>query len=165
MKTLILLLLLFPTALFSQQKSEVIELAGKSSGELYVHAKEWLALNTKLGNLLILIDNPSEQKIISTGVKNITYALQNYPTFIDVNYAISLQFKDGRFKYTVDIKSITTKEGWKSYMEKTGMKPVFNKKVAIEANKNAYTLLYKNIDGIISELTSFLKNSNQDINW
>jgi len=181
MKTLILLLLLFPTTLFSQQKSEVIELAGKSSGELYVHAKEWLALNTKLGNLLILIDNPSEQKIISTGVKNITYALQNYPTFIDVNYAISLQFKDGRFRYTVDIKSIkyedgfeisydefksiTTKEGWKSYMEKTGMKPVFNKKVAIEANKNAYTLLYKNIDGIISELTSFLKNSNQDINW
>ena len=181
MKTLTILLLLIPTFLFSQQKSEVVELNGKSSGELYSHAKEWIAFNTNSGNLQIQVDNPTEQKIIGKEVKNITYLLKNYPTYIDVNYAISLQFKDGKFKYAIDIKSIkyedgfeinfedfkliTTKEGWDSYLGKTGLKPVFNKKVATEGNKNVFTLLNNNMDGLITGLTSYLKNGKQEINW
>ena len=182
MKTLIFLLLLIPNLLFSQQKSEVIELCGKSSKELFRNAKEWLVLNTKPGNLFIQIDNPEEQKIIGTGVKNIIYYLQKYRTYIDVNYAISLQFKDGEFEYSIYIKSIkyedgfeisfddfkliTTKEGWKSYLERTGLKPVFNKKIAAKGNRNAYDLLKKDIDGLISELTNYLKsNGKQRINW
>lgn len=181
MKTLIMLLLLIPNFLFSQQKSDVIALSGKSSGELYRNAKEWLVLNTKPGNLFIQIDNPAEQKIIGTGVKRIIYYLQNFRTFIDVNYAISLQFKDGMFEYSIyiksvkyedgfeigyeDFKSITTKDGWKSYLAKTGIKPIFNKKVATEGNRNAYMLLKKDIDGLITELTSYLGNGKQKINW
>ena len=98
-----------------------------------------------------------------------------------MNYAISLQFKDGMFEYSIyiksvkyedgfeisydDFKSITTKDGWKSYLAKTGIKPIFNKKVATEGNKNAYSLLKKDIDGLISELTSYLNNGKQKINW
>lgn len=181
MKTLIMLLLLIPTLLFSQQKSGIIELTGRSSGELYRDAKEWLVLTTKPGNLFIQIDNPAEQKIIGTGMKNITFSLQNYPTYIDVNYAISLQFKDGKFEYSIfiksikyedgfeisyeDFKSITTKDGWKTYLGKTGIKPVFNKRVATEGNRTAYTLLKNNIDGLLSELTSYLRNGKQVNNW
>ena len=175
MKTLIFLLLLIPNILFSQQKSDVIDLCGKSSEELFKNAREWLVLNTKPGNLFIQIDNPKEQKIIGTGVKNITYSLQKYRTYIDVNYAISLQFKEGSFDYSIYIKSIkyedgfeisfedfkliTTKEGWKSYLEKTGIRPVFNKKIATEGNRNAYALLKKDIDELITELTNYLKSN------
>ena len=181
MKTLIMFFILIPGILFSQQKSEVIDLSGKSSGELYKNAKDWLILNNNSGNLNIQIDSPTEQKIIGTGVKNITYSLQkNHPTFIDVDYAISLQCKDGKIEYSIyiksikyedgfvlsyeDFKSITTKEGWKSYIKKTRIKPVFNKKVATEGNKKAYTLLKKNIDGLITEMTNYLRNGKQ-INW
>ena len=181
MKTLIIVLLLIPNVLFSQQKSDVIALYGRSSGDLYKNAKEWLVLNTKPGNLTIQIDNLSEQKIIGTSVKRIIYYVQNFRSYIDVNYAISLQFKDGMFEYSIyiksvkyedgfeisydDFKSITTKDGWKSYLAKTGIKPIFNKKVATEGNKNAYSLLKKDIDGLISELTSYLNNGKQKINW
>jgi len=180
MKNLVWLLIFIPVLTFAQQKSEVVELSGKSAGELYRNAKEYLVINNKPGNLIIQIDNPSEQKIVSSGVKNIRYSLQNYPTYIDVNYAISLQFKEGKFEYSVyiksikyedgfelsydDFKSITTKEGWESYVKKTGIKPVVNKNVATEGNKKVYALLKKNIDGLISDLTNYLRNGKQ-INW
>ncbi len=180
MKKIVYFLIFLPVFSFAQQRSEVVGLTGKSSGELYRSTKEYLVLNTKPGNLLIQIDNADEQKIISSGVKNITYSLQNYPTYIDVNYAISLQFKDEKFEYSVyiksikyedgfeisyeDFKSITTKEGWESYLKKTGLKPVFNKNVSTEGNRKVYDLLKTNIDGLISELTSYLRNENQ-INW
>lgn len=182
MKTLIFLFLLIPNILFSQQKSDVIELCGKNSAELFRNAKEWLVLNTKPGNLFIQIDNPEEQKVIGTGVKKIIYYIQKYRTYIEVNYAISLQFKEGAFDYSIyiksikyedgfeinyeDFKSITTIEGWKTYLKKTGLKPVFNKKIAAKGNRNAYDLLKKDIDGLISELTNYLKsNGKQRINW
>ena len=151
MKKIACFLILLPFFVSAQQRSEVVELTGKSAEELYRSAKEYLVINTKPGNLFIQIDNPAEQKIISTGVKNIAYSLQNYPTYIDVNYAISLQFKDGNYEYSVyiksikyedgfeinydDFKSITTKEGWETYLKKTGLKPVFNKNVATEGNR------------------------------
>jgi len=180
MKTIACILIFFPFLAFAQQRSEVVELTGKSAEELYRTAKEYLVINTKPGNLFIQIDNPAEQKIISTGVKNITYSLQNYPTYIDVNYAISLQFKDGKYEYSVyiksikyedgfeisydDFKSITTKDGWETYIKKTGLKPVFNKNVATEGNRKVYALLKRNIDGLISDLTNYLRNGKQ-INW
>jgi hypothetical protein len=99
-----------------------------------------------------------------------------------VFYAISLQFKEGAYDYSIyiksikyedgfeisyeDFKSITTREGWKMYLGKTGLKPVFNKKIATEGNRNAYNQLKKDIDGLISELTNYLKNNGrQKINW
>jgi hypothetical protein len=181
MKKIIFFLIFLPIFAIAQQRSEVIELTGKSAAELYRSAKEYLILNSKPGNVFIQIDNPGEQKIISTGVKNITFTLQNYPTFIDVNYAISLQFKDGKYEYSVyiksikyedgaeisydEFKSITTKEGWQSYLKKTGLRPVFNKNVATEGNRKVYDLLKKNIDGLISDLTSYLRNNGKQINW
>lgn len=180
MKKFICFLVFLPVFAIAQQRSEVVELTGKSSAELYKSAKEYLVLNTKPGNLFIQIDNPDDQKIISTGVKNIIFSLQNYPTYIDVNYAISLQFKDGKYEYSVfiksikyedgfeisydDFKSITTKEGWQSYLKKTGLRPMFNKNVATEGNQKIYALLNKNIDGLISDLTNYLRNGKQ-INW
>jgi hypothetical protein len=115
-------------------------------------------------------------------MKNITYYLQKYRTYIDVNYAISLQFKEGSFDYSIyiksikyedgfeisydDFKSITTKEGWKSYLVRTGLKPVFNKRIATEGNRNAYNLLKNNMDGLIQELTNYLKSDGKPkINW
>ncbi|NEW85366.1 MAG: DUF4468 domain-containing protein [Mariniphaga sp.] len=177
MKTIVCFLILLPFFASAQQRSEVVELTGKSAEELYGSAKEYLVINTKPGNLFIQIDNPAEQKIISAGVKNIAFSLQKYPTYIDVNYAISLQFKDGNYEYSVyiksikyedgfeinydDFKSITTKVGWETYLKKTGLKPVFNKNVATEGNRKVYALLEGNIDGLISDLTNHLRNGKQ----
>jgi len=180
MKALLMFLILIPTLLFSQQKANVIELAGKNSAELYSNAKEWLVLNPKSGNLFIQIDNPNDQKIIGTGVKRIAFPIKKYHTFIDVNYAIALHFRDAILEYSIyvksvkyedgfeisydDFKSITTKKGWKTYLAKTNIKPVFNKKIITEGNRNAYSLLKKDLDGLISELTTYLRKGNQ-INW
>jgi len=176
MKTVLIFLLMLPTSLFSQQKWEIVHLDGKSSQVLYDLAKEWLAQNNKYGTIQIQVENRDKQRIISREIKNINYRMHNYPTYVEVVYAVTLEFKDQKFRYAIDISTIkyedgaqisyqdftliTTKEGWKSYINSTGIRPVFRKHVAAEGNRNAFKLVNENINGLVDDLTSYLKQTN-----
>lgn len=181
MKKLLYFLIFIPVIAFAQQKEEVVNLTGKSAEEMYSKAKEWFALSNNPGNVTIQVDDPSEQRIIGKGVKNIVFSMQKAPSFIDVYYALSVQFKDGRYKYLLDVNSIkneegyvmsyddfkllTTKEGWYAYCHKTGIKPQSRSKAEIATVMDVYSLMNKNIDNIIADLTSYLKSDQKEINW
>ena len=173
MKTLTFYLVIFlPLFVIAQPKEAVVNLENKSAKQMYDIAKEWFAISSNPGDVSIQVDDPIEQKLIGKGVKNMIYTLQKSPTFIDVNYALSVQFKEGRFKYHLDVnsikyedgyemsfedfKSLTTKEGWNAYRKKT-TRPQFSNKVDEATMIDIYSLMNKNFDKIIEDLTSQLK--------
>ena len=181
MKKLLYFLIFIPVIAFAQQKEEVVNLSGKSAEVMYAKAKEWFALSANPGNVTIQVDNPAEQRIIGKGVKNIVYPVQKSESFIDVYYALSIQFKNGRYKYLLDVnsikneygdemsyedfKSLTTKEGWKAYCQKIGIKPQFRSKAEVATIISVYSLMNKNFDYIIADLTSYLKSDQKEISW
>lgn len=176
-----LLVILFPFFAAGQPKEAIVNLANTSAIEMYNIAKEWFAVSYKPGKVTIQVDDPTGQKLIGTGVKNITYTLQKSPTFVDVSYALSLQFRDGRFKYLLyvnsikyengyemsfeDFKSLTTNEGWIAYRKNTGSKPQFSNKVLAATITDIYSLMNSNFDNIIADLTTHLKSGKKDANW
>ena len=182
MKTFVFFLIfLFPFLTFAQPKEAVINLENKSATEMYNITKDWLAISSNPGKVTIQVDDPIEQKIIGTGVKNIIYTLQRSPTFIDVNYALSLQFKDGRFKYLLyvtsikyengyemsieDFKSLTTKEGWSAYRKNIDINPRFNNKLLAEITTELYASMNSEFDNIIADLTTRLKSDKKEVIW
>lgn len=178
---LLYLLIFIPALVSAQQKEEVVNLSGKSAKELYTSAKEWFALSSNSGNVTIEVDDPEEQKIIGKGIKNIICTLQKAPTFIEVYYALLVQFKDGRYKYHLDVnaikyedgfeisyedfKSLRTKEGWNAYCQKLGIKPTFRSKMELINYENVNTLMDKNFENILADLTTHLKSNQKEINW
>lgn len=176
-----LLVVLFPFFAAGQPKEAIVNLANKSAMEMYGIAKEWFAISSDPGDIVIQVDDPKEQKIIGSGVKNIIYTIHKYPTFIDVNYALSVQFKDGRFKYLLyvnsikyengyemsfeEFKSLTTKEGWDAYRKNAGTKPLFSSKVSSATINDVYTLMNSNFDNMIADLTTHLETGIEDTNW
>ena len=182
MKTfLFILIILFPFLSSAQPKEAVVNLANKSAKEMYNITKDWLAISSNPGKVTIQVDDPNEQKLIGTGVKNIIYSLQKSPTFIDVNYVLSLQFKDGRFKYLLyvtsikyengyeisfeDFKSLTTKEGWSVYRKTTNIDTHYNNKVLAEITSELYSTINNEFDNIIANLTTRLKSDTKEVNW
>jgi len=176
-----LLVVLIPFFAAGQPKEAIVNLADKSATEMYGIAKEWFAISSDPGDIVIQVDDPKEQKIIGSGVKNIIYTIHKYPTFIDVNYALIVQFKDGRFKYLLyvnsikyengyemsfeDFKSLTTKEGWDAYRKNAGTKPLFSNKVSSATINDVYSLMNSNFDNMIADLTTHLKSDKEDTNW
>jgi hypothetical protein len=166
---------MLPMFVFSQPKWEIVHLNGKSSQELYDLARTWFGPGNKYGDQQIQVENPVKQRIISREIKNINYRMHNYPTYVEVYYVITLEFKDQKFRYAIDIntikyedgaqisyqdfKLITTKEGWKSYVKNTGIRPIIRKHIAAEGNRNAFALVSENMDGLVADLTSYLKQT------
>jgi hypothetical protein len=182
MKTLTFyLVIILPLFAIAQPKEAIVNLGNRSATQMYNTAKEWFALSSNPGNVSIQVDDPVEQKLIGKGVKNMIYTIQKSPTFIDVNYALSVQFKEGRFKYHLDVnsikyedgyemsfedfKSLTTKEGWNAYRKKPGVRPQFSNKVDEATMIDIYTLMNKNFDKIIADLTSQLESEKNEVNW
>jgi len=182
MKTLTFYLVIFlPVFVIAQPKEAVVNLGNRSAKQMYAIAKEWFAINSNPGNVSIQVDDPIEQKLIGKGVKNMIYTIEKSPTFIDVNYALCVQFKEGRFKYQLDVnsikyedgyemsfedfKSLTTKEGWDAYRKKTDVRPQFSKKVSEATILDLYSLINKNLDKIIANLTSELMSEKMEKNW
>lgn len=104
MKILLILLFFFPLVSFSQEYSEVVEVPGKTAGQLYSAAREWFAKSFISENNPLLMDLISG-KIIAKGSIQISesYASDWYP-----NFTIIVSFKDGRYKTEITDISITS---------------------------------------------------------
>jgi len=182
MKTLTFFLVIFlPLFAIAQPKEAVVNLENKSAKQMYDIAKEWFALSYNPGNVSIQVDDPIEQKLIGKGVKNIVCTIKNSQTFIDVNYALSVAFKQGRFKYHLDVnsikyedgyemsfedfKSLTTEKGWNAYRNKPGIRPQFSKNIDEAIMIDINSLMDNNFDKIIADLTAHLKSEKKEVNW
>lgn len=106
MKTFLILLFLVPLVSFSQEYSEVVEVPGKTAGQLYSLAREWFAKSFISENNPLLMDDLISGKIIAKGsiqISDSTKTVNWYP-----NFTIRVSFKDGRYKTNITDISITT---------------------------------------------------------
>ena len=106
MKKLLLLLALFPFITFAQEYTEVVEVPGKTAGQLYSSAREWFARSFISENNPLLMDDLISGKIIAKGsiqISDSTRSVDWYP-----NFTIKVSFKDGRYKAEITDISITT---------------------------------------------------------
>jgi len=85
------------------QISEVIEVENSTSNELYLRGRQWFISSFNDSNSVIQLDDPEKGIIIGKG--HFSYE----PTIFSgsdltrgkVNFIISLEFKDGRYRYTI----------------------------------------------------------------
>ena len=100
------IIVFFPFISFAQEYSEVVEVPGKSAGQLYSAAREWFAKSFISENNPLLMDDLISGKIIAKGSIQISDSLKTvdwYP-----NFTIIVSFKDGRYKAEITDISITT---------------------------------------------------------
>lgn len=112
MKKVIVALLLFPSMLFAQEYSEVVEVSGKNADQLYTSARMWFAEKFKSANEVLQMDDRENGVIIGKGnISSDEYysagmGIQVQSNWI-VKFTIKVMVKDGRYKcdmndFTVD---------------------------------------------------------------
>lgn len=94
--------------LFAQEYSEIIEVPGKSTDQLYVSARQWFAKTFVSSNEVLQMDDPVAGKLIgkgSTSVDEICGSLGMIKVAMTIqfttNFTISVAVKDGRYKCDV----------------------------------------------------------------
>lgn len=123
MKNLLCILLLFcSTQIFAQNYSEVVQVEGKTTSELYTAAREWFAVTFNSANDVLQMEDPEGGKLIGKGSTSVSeiitvgkglYATSSTLT-MSPNFTIKIEMREGRYK--CDIYSITLK----SYSQYTG---------------------------------------------
>ena len=187
MKTLLILVFFIPFLSFSQEYTEVVEVPGKTAGQLYSSAREWFAKSFISADNTLLMDDRISGKIIAKGsihISDSTGQVVWYP-----NFTIIVSFKDGRYKNEITDISITSGVGenssgtttpFKEYLDK---KEVYKKtsdpgwyinklkigkaaaRVAAKPNQTMYDLICKTESGmkdLLSNLQQEMKKSEAD---
>jgi len=110
MKKLILLFLLLPFFSLAQEYSEIVEVPGKTAGQLYGIARAWFAKSFISSDNALLMDDRISGKIIAKGSVHISESYGMAPVVVDwyPNFTIEVSFKDGRYKNEISDISITT---------------------------------------------------------
>lgn len=116
------LLLLCTTQIFAQTYSEVVQVEGKTSEELYVAAREWFAVTFNSANEVLQMDDPMAGKLVGKGATSVSEfyttgkGLTAVPVSMqwDPNFTMKIEVREGRYKCTVSDVSI------KSYNELIG---------------------------------------------
>ena len=183
-KLLLISFLVFPSLLFSQEYSEVIQVEGKTAEELYNSAHEWMAIVFNSANDVIQLEDPVNKKLIAKGVKTIDHVANGVSVPLTMYFTLITEFKDGRYRYQiyptqfksgVDIeytyellKEVTTEEGLLSYYKTKGIKPwvIGKKQIAknLESNKQLFDKVNSALKNIPNDLKKALTKSDDD-NW
>jgi hypothetical protein len=110
MKKLILLIIFLPLFSLAQEYSEIVEIPGKTAGQLYSIARVWFAKSFISADNALLMDDMISGKIIAKGSVHISESYGIAPVTVDwyPNFTIEVSFKNGRCKNEISDISITT---------------------------------------------------------
>ena len=135
MKTLLILLCFIPILTYSQEYTEVVDVPGKTAGQLYSAAREWFAKSYITAENPLLMDDRIAGKIIAKGS---IHVIESYlpSEFADVpvlivwypNFTIIVSVKDGKYKNEITDISITTGVGENNPGTTEPFKEYFDKK-------------------------------------
>ncbi len=115
MKNLIFTFIIyFPLFTFSQEYSEVIEVSGKNTDQLYVSARQWFAKTFVSSNDVLQMDDAVAGKLIGKGGTVITESymapgIMKIPVIINfkIEFTISVSARDGRYKCDINNLQVT----------------------------------------------------------
>lgn len=113
MKHLLLALLLLPLGLMAQtfpvdsttQKivySEVVQAANTSAADLYSRAREWFATTFNSADAVLEMDDKAAGKLVGNAFSDIHGMSATMMTKMKLWYAITVELKDGRYRYTIN---------------------------------------------------------------
>ena len=185
MKRLIILLLLITSILngYCQDTTAVVTLNGNlTSDQLFKKAKEWYALTFKSANDVIQLSDLDTKKIIAKGEVEFSYRVNSFHFPYIYAFTLSVQFKDGRYKYDLtntrafakekggvetsmeDFKKMQTPEGYRELLKGVKFGGMVNvEKASKQANEN-YSNMRSIQYNLIKSLTDYL-NMDKNNNW
>jgi hypothetical protein len=104
MKSILILLLILPLSVFSQEKlsfSEAIEVTGDKN-ELFIRGREWFNENFKSAKDVLQIADKESGELAGKGIMSVVYVFKymgerSYTA--DVSFQMNVWVKDGKYKY------------------------------------------------------------------
>lgn len=105
MKLIVILLVVFPFLVFSQEPltfSEAIEVSGVNKDELFIRGREWFNENFKSSKDVLQIADKESGELSGKGIMEVVYVykyLGERKFTTDVNFQMNVWVKDGKFKY------------------------------------------------------------------
>jgi len=105
MKILLILLFFLPLISFSQDNTEIVEVPGKTAGQLYSAAREWFAKSFISADNALLMDDRVSGKIVAKGSILVVESFVSSDRY--ANFTIKVSFKDGRYKTEITDISVT----------------------------------------------------------
>ncbi len=135
----------------------VINASEKTSSEIYSNLKSWIATSFTSANDVIQLDDASSGKIIAKGISPFSYKVMGSNVGSKCYYTITLEAKDNRFRYTIDVTDVIVGTANQSAYKQLIEKP---------DNKQSKAIL-EEITKIKNEIISGLSqtNSKTDNNW
>lgn len=135
------------TSLYTYQ--DVVETPGISSKDLYVRANSWFATRYNSAQNVIQYNDKEEGKIIGKGAFTLLYSMAERM----VNYTITIEVKEGRYRYTISQFSLDwltnpTVQSFESL-------PAMNKKKILPKTD-------EHIRALIEDLTEAMKTNKKD---
>lgn len=150
--------------------SEVIEVPNVSKDELYLRANTWLSRAFKSAKAVIDVQDKEAGKIIAKG--NITTIIKvplvGKQDAGAVEMTITLQTKDGKYKYTVDnlqhLKPINTPGTWASIgpLEQEKAKAGMMVRPSNSEWKDLKEDAFKTIEGMVEDLKKAMQKADKD---
>lgn len=105
MKKLLLIFVLLPLFVFSQDYSEIVKVPGKSASQLYLSAREWFAESFKSANDVLQMDDKENGKLIGKGSMPVSVqyksAFNTVPIILHATFTIKVSVKDSTYKYEI----------------------------------------------------------------
>lgn len=177
MKLIIILLVVFPFIVFSQEPltfSEVIEVPNVNKDELFIRGREWFNGNFKSSKDVLQVADKESGELLGKGIMEVIcfYKYMGERTFpADVNFQLNVWLKDGKYKYemtnftvpgnrqSIDFGLITTSdETQKTY-------PGFNAKKMNEMYLSIKNGTEVKAKLMIADLISKLNKSSKSTDW
>ena len=177
-------MLFLPLFSFAQQYSAVVDIPNKTAVQSYRTAKDWFAVTFNSSNDVIQLDDSIQKKIIAKGIKKVYYPVRKIIVTVDEYFTLIVQFKDGKYKYDVNISEVKTlggqsytyselqemgtEEGIRAYNKRMGTSWAMGKKLiqqSIDTNKLMLAEIDKQLYVMIDNLTSTLKKEDKTNNW
>ncbi|MBV5313192.1 MAG: DUF4468 domain-containing protein [Prolixibacteraceae bacterium] len=105
MKLLIILLVVFPFIVFSQEPvtfSEVVEVSNVNKDELFIRGREWFNGHFKSSKDVLQVADKESGELLGKGIMEVIYTYKlmgEREASTDVNFQLNVWVKDGKFKY------------------------------------------------------------------
>jgi hypothetical protein len=138
-KLIFILCLMAPAICFTQEYSEVVQVEGKTTDQLYIAAREWFVKTFVSANDVLQMDDPVAGKLIGKGNTVISESYTSggaikFPMVIEfkIDFTISVAVRDGRYK--CDINNIFVQPDVRDSQYKSAKMPLF----AYFKNKDYY---------------------------
>lgn len=182
-KIFFLALLCLPALAHTQEYSGIVQVEGKTADELYVSARKWFAINFSSANNVLQMDDPVSGKLIGKGNRIIEHKIGKYPANITMHFTLSVDIKDGRYRYQIYptgfhpdngteeysyklLEEITTMDGLLAYYKIKGIKPgIIGKKQVernLESNKQIFDKINLELQNIPERLKAAMEKSDDD---